>query len=110
MTCGLINYLICQGSFWNNFNIEMKKVLKYTFDKEYQEQYKKLLEDNNMDIKDIIIPKITKQFQDILINYIDNFIEEHTSKPTYLFDMPEQYKKSTKKEAINNVSSRTNKK
>lgn len=110
MTCGLINYLICQGSFWNNFNIEMKKVLKYTFDKEYQEQYKKLLEDNNMDIKDIVIPKITKQFQDILINYIDIFIEEHSPKPTFLFDITKQSQISTKKEAKKNGSSRTNKK
>ena len=85
-------------------------MFKFATNKDYQEQYKKLLEDDNFDIKDIVIPKITKQFQDILDNYINNFIEEHTSKPTYLFDMPEQYKKSTKKEAINNVSSRTNKK
>ena len=83
---------------------------RFTIDRKYQEQYKKLLEYDDMDIKDIVIPKITKQFQDIVINYIDSFIEKHKPKQYNLLDIEELSNKSKKKEKKSNGSKRTNKK
>lgn len=104
---------MCQENFWDNFSREMKKIYKFNFDGEYKEQYKKLLEDDKVDIIDIVVPKITKQFENILKSYVENYIEEERMRLKKLhlplFEVNEEKTKSNKRRSTNG-SKRTNKK
>ncbi len=110
---------MCQKDFWNNFSFEIKKIYKFNFDDEYKQQYKKLLEDDTVDITDIIIPKITKKFEEILTSYIQENLEkirkelEIQKEKSSLFPLTEELKKQSKNYyngRLNNGSTRNRKK